>query len=161
MHKIEAKLHQMGYTLPEPFVYPRNNRRGWARSGNVLYLSGHGLGLQPLPGVRTSGRFGVDITEEEGYATARATALQMLASIKQAVGDLDRVTQVIRIFGMCKCTPEFMNQPQVIDGASDLFFELFGPVIGVHARTAVGMYALPKNISLEINGEFEVSPDPV
>ena len=157
MHAIEAKLKQMGYTLPEPFVYPKNNRRGCVRAGNMLYVSGHGLDLPKLPGVRQTGRFGVDITEEEGYATARAVALSILASIKQEIGDLDRVKQVVRLMGMCNVTPDYLKMPQIIDGASDLFFELYGPAAGCHARTAVGMAALPRGIAVEINGEFEVT----
>lgn len=157
MNVIESKLKAMGYTLPEPFVFPKANRRGCVRSGNILFLSGHGLGLPPLARVRNEGKLGLDMSEEEGYATARAVALTMLATIRQEVGDLDRVKQVVRLFGMVNCTPEFRLQPQVIDGASDLFFELYGPQAGCHARSAVGMAALPRGIAVEINGEFEVT----
>lgn len=156
MHAIEARLNQMGYTLPPPFVFPKKNRRGCVRVGNILYASGHGLELPKLAGVRQTGKFGVDMTDEEGYATARAVALTMLASIRQELGDLDRVRQVVRLFGMCNCTPDFVKMPQIIDGASDLFYELYGPVAGSHARTAVGMASLPRGIAVEINGEFEI-----
>lgn len=159
MDAIEQKLQAMGYTLPPPFVFPKKNRRGCVRSGRILYLSGHGLDLPALPGVRQTGRFGENITEEEGYATARAVMLTMLATIKAEVGTLDAVTQVVRIFGMCNATPDYHRMPQVIDGASDLLFELFGPEAGCHARTAVGMATLPRGIAVEINGEFEVRPD--
>ncbi len=151
--KIEAKLKQMGYELPPPFVFPKNNRTGCTQMGNLLLLSGHGLNLPSLPGVRQTGKFGVDITVEEGYATARAVALTMLASVKAHCGELDRVKRVLRLFGMCNCTPDFAQPPQVIDGASDLFFELFGTP---HARSAVGHVALPRGIAVEINGEFEL-----
>jgi enamine deaminase RidA (YjgF/YER057c/UK114 family) len=157
MHAIEAKLTQMGYTVPPAFVFPKKNRRGCVRVGNILYVSGHGLDLPKLPGVRQTGKFGVDVSDEEGYATARAVALTMLASIKQEIGDLDRVRQVVRLFGMCNCTPDFVKMPQIIDGASDLFYELYGPVAGSSARTAVGMASLPRGIAVEINGEFEVA----
>ena len=157
MNTIENKLKAMGYTLPPPFTFPKNNRTGCTQIGNLLLLSGHGLDLPKLPGVRQTGKFGVDISEEEGYATARAVALTMLASIKQEIGSLDKVKQVIRLFGMCNAAPDYAKMPQVIDGASDLFFELFGPTAGCHARTAVGMAALPRGIAVEINGEFEVS----
>jgi enamine deaminase RidA (YjgF/YER057c/UK114 family) len=157
MHAIEAKLKSMGYELPPPFVFPKQNRRGCVRVGNIVYVSGHGLDLPKLPNVRQTGRFGTDISEEEGYATARAVALTMLASIKQEIGDLDRVRQVVRLFGMCNVTPEFVRMPQIIDGASDLFYDLYGPVAGSHARTAVGMASLPRGIAVEINGEFEVA----
>lgn len=151
--KLEAKLRQLGYELPPPFTFPKHNRTGCTQAGTILYLSGHGLDLPKLPNVRQTGKFGVDITVEEGYATARAVALTMLASIKAHCGDLDRVKRVLRLFGMCNCTADFTQQPQVIDGASDLFFELFG---SPHARSAVGHAALPRGIAVEINGEFEL-----
>lgn len=158
MGAIESKLNAMGLTLPAPFIFPKANRRGAVRAGDMLYLSGHGLDLPPLAGVRAVGKLGADMSESEGYATARAVALAMLATVKQELGDLDRVKQVVRLFGMVNCTPDFQRQPQVIDGASDLFFELYGPQAGCHARSAVGMAALPRGIAVEINGEFEVAP---
>ena len=157
MSAIEAKLKAMGYELPPPFTFPKNNRRGAVRVGPMLYLSGHGLELPKLPGVRQTGVFGQDITDEEGYATARAVALTMLATIKQEVGTLDNVKQVVRLFGMCAVVPGYATMPRIIDGASDFFFELFGPQAGCHARTAVGMAAQPRGIAVEINGEFEVA----
>ena len=156
--KIEARLRQMGYELPPPFTFPKNNRTGATQAGTILYLSGHGRALPQLPNVRQSGKFGADISVEEGYATARAVALTMLATIKAHCGELDRVKRVLRLFGMCNCTPDFGQMPQVIDGASDLFFELFGPQAGQHARSAVGHAALPRGIAVEINGEFELYP---
>jgi enamine deaminase RidA (YjgF/YER057c/UK114 family) len=159
MHTVEARLNAMGYTLPPPFVFPKANRRGCVRVGEILYISGHGLALPALEGVRQTGRFGVDITEAEGYATARAVMLTVLATVKEAIGDLDRVKQVVRVFGMCNVTPEFVTMPAVIDGASDLVYELFGPEIGWHARTAVGMASLPRGIAVEINAEFQVALD--
>jgi enamine deaminase RidA (YjgF/YER057c/UK114 family) len=80
----------------------------------------------------------------------------MMATIKAHCGDLDRVKRVLRLFGMCNCTPDFLQQPQVIDGASDLLFELWGPEFGKHARSAVGHASLPRGIAVEINGEFEL-----
>ena len=123
------------------------------RDYTVLASKGHVRDLPENPG---KGKFGVDITDEEGYATARAVALTILASIKDVIGDLDRVRQVVRLFGMVNCMPDYTRMPQVIDGASDLFYELYGPVAGSHARSAVGMAALPRGIAVEINGEFEV-----
>jgi enamine deaminase RidA (YjgF/YER057c/UK114 family) len=157
MHEVEGRLNRMGYTLPEPFVFPKKNRRGCVRVGSILYLSGHGLNLPLLPQVRQTGRFGVDISAEEGYATARAVMLTILATVKEDIGDLDRVRRVVRIFGMCNVTPGFVGMPQIIDGASDLVFDLFGPDAGCHARTAVGMASLPRGIAVEINAEFEVA----
>ena len=156
--EIEARLRKLGYELPPPFTFPKNNRTGCTQSGNVIFLSGHGLALPQLPGVRQTGKFGLDITVEEGYATARAVALTMMATLKAHCGDLDRVKRVLRLFGMCNCTPDFVQQPGVIDGASDLFYEVWGPEAGRHARSAVGHAALPRGIAVEINGEFEVAP---
>ena len=159
MGTIEARLRAMGYELPPAFVFPKANRIGCTQAGTLLFLSGHGLDLPKLANVRQTGKLGADMTVEEGYATARAVALTMLATIKAHCGDLDRVKRVLRLFGMCNCTPDFAQQPQVIDGASDLFFELWGPEFGRHARSAVGHVALPRGIAVEINGEFElVSP---
>jgi YjgF/chorismate_mutase-like putative endoribonuclease len=157
MGKIEAKLKAMGYTLPPPFTFPKNNRTGCTQIGNLLLLSGHGLELPKLPGVRQSGKLGLDVSLEEGYATARAVALTMMATIKAHAGELDRVKRVLRLFGMVNCTPDFTQQPQIIDGASDLFFELWGPESGKHARSAVGHVSLPRGIAVEINGEFELA----
>ncbi len=156
MGSIETKLNALGYQLPPPFTFPKNNRTGCTQAGSILYLSGHGLELPKQPNVRQTGKFGVDITVEEGNATARAVALTMLATIKAHCGDLDRVKRVLRLFGMCNCTPDFVQHPLVIDGASDLFFELWGPEFGKHARTAVGQVSLPRGIAVEINGEFEL-----
>jgi enamine deaminase RidA (YjgF/YER057c/UK114 family) len=158
MGRIETKLKEMGYDLPPVFVYPSPNRCGCTRVGNVLYLSGHGLGLPLLPGVRQRGRVGAEISEAEGYATARAVALTMLSTVKAAIGDLDGVRKIVRLFGMVNCEQGFERMPAVIDGASDLFYELFGPEIGQHARSAVGQVSLPHRIAVEINGEIEVEP---
>jgi len=156
MGVIEERLRTLGYSLPSPFAYPSPNRTGCVRVGSMLYLSGHGLGLPALPGVKQRGKVPTEVSEEEAYATARAVALTMLATIKQHTGDLDHVKRVVRLFGMVNSTPDFERQFAVIDGASDLFLELWGPVHGQHARSAVGMAALPRRIAVEINGEFEL-----
>lgn len=110
-----------------------------------------------MPGdVKCHGKVGTEITEQEAYQTARAVALLMIASIKQHVGDLDRVKRVIRLYGMVNSAPGFERQFAVIDGASDLFYELWGPEFGRHARAAVGIAELPRRGILEIMGEFEV-----
>jgi enamine deaminase RidA (YjgF/YER057c/UK114 family) len=108
------------------------------------------------PGVKPKGKLGRELSVEDGYAAARAAALSILASLKQELGDLDRVKRVIRLFGMVNVTPGFDRMPEVIDGASDFFYELLGPQSGQHARSAVGMAELPHGIPVEINGEFEL-----
>jgi enamine deaminase RidA (YjgF/YER057c/UK114 family) len=156
MSGIETKLRAMGYTLPEAFDFPKANRTGCVLVGRVLFVSGHGRNLPHLPGVIHHGKLGAEVTIEQGYATARAVALSILASIKRELGDLDRLTRVIRLFGMVNVAPGFDRMPEVIDGASDFFYELLGPLAGKHARTAVGLAELPHGIPVEINGEFEV-----
>ena len=94
--------------------------------------------------------------QEEAQNAARLAALAMIASLQRELGDLDRISAWLRIFGMVNCAPDFELQPKVIDGASDLLYELFGPEYGCHARSAVGMGSLPHCIPVEINGEFEL-----
>ena len=155
MSAIEEKLKAMGLTLPPPRKFPSPNRRGCVRVGNIIFVSGHGA-HHPDMKWREAGKLGADITVEEGNMAARIAALAILSTVKQEVGDLDRVRRVIRLFGMVNCTADFPDMPAVIDGASDLFFELFGPEYGCHARSAVGQVNLPRGQPIEINGEFEV-----
>jgi enamine deaminase RidA (YjgF/YER057c/UK114 family) len=157
MSRIEEKLAAMGITLPPTHAYPSPNRTPAVLSHGILFLSGHGSGRHAMPeNVKQHGKVGADATEDEAYQTARAVALQMIASIKQAVGDLDRVTRVIRLYGMVNSAPGFDRQFGVIDGASDLFYEVWGPERGLHARAAVGIAELPRRALLEIMGEFEI-----
>jgi len=158
MGTVEEKLRKMGYTLPPTFKFPNPNRTGCVVVGSIVFVSGHGRGLPSLPNVKHTGKVGTDLIIEEGYATARAVALSILASLKHHLGDLDRVKRVVRLFGMVNAAPGFDRMPQVIDGASDFFYELFGPKNGQHARSAVGLAELPHGIPVEINGEFELRP---
>lgn len=154
MASIEQKLEEMGLRLPPPFVYPSPNRTGCVLTGNLLFLSGH-----PPPAdfnVVVHGKVGGTVSEEDAVAAARATALHMLASIKQQLGSLDRVRRVVKINGMVNSAPGFQRQFAVIDGASNLFYDLFGPEAGQHARSAVGMFELPREFCMEIEGVFEV-----
>jgi len=157
MSKIEAKLKKMGLEIPPTHPYPSPNRTSAVQVGNLLFLSGHGTGRQAMPlNIKQYGKVGGDVTEQEAYVCAKSAALCMLASIKDAVGDLDRVKRVIRLYGMVNCAPDFDRHMVVIDGASDLFYELWGPVYGQHARAAVGIGGLPRGAVLEIMGEFEL-----
>ena len=155
MGAIDDKIRSMGFTLPEPFKFPNPNRTGCVVVGSIIYVSGHGRNMGG-PNVKAHGKLGKNVTIEEGHATARAVALSMLASLKQELGDLDRIKRVIRLYGMVNVTPGFDRMPEVIDGASDFFYQLFGPKAGQHARTAVGLAELPHGIPIEINGEFEL-----
>jgi enamine deaminase RidA (YjgF/YER057c/UK114 family) len=157
MHgQIEARITEMGYMIPIPFKYPKPNRTGCVQVGSLLLVSGHGGNLPQLPGVKHVGKITRDVTEQEGYATARAVALTILATLKDELGDLDRVKRVVRLLGMVNVSPGFDRMPAVIDGASDFFYEVFGPIAGKHARTAVGVAELPHGMPVEINAEFEL-----
>src|ERR1700719_5268979 len=139
MSVLEEKIKAMGHVLPTPFKFPNPNRTGCVVVGSIVFASGHGRYNAPPPGIKTVGKLGRDLTVEEGYATARLVALSMLASLRQELGELDRVRRVIRLFGMVNVAPGFDRMPDVIDGASNFFYQLFGPKFGQHARTAVGM----------------------
>jgi enamine deaminase RidA (YjgF/YER057c/UK114 family) len=159
MGKIEAKLKKLGLEIPPTHPYPSPNRTSAVQAGNLLFLSGHGTGRQAMPlNIRQYGKVGGDVSEQEAYVCAKSAALCMLASIKNAVGNLDRVKRVIRLYGMVNCAPDFDRHMVVIDGASDLFYALWGPVYGQHARAAVGIAGLPRGAVLEIMGEFELHP---
>ena len=123
------------------------------RTGNLLYLAGKGPGLpgQPMP----SGKVGRDFTIEQGYEYARQTGLSLIAVMKAELGDLDKVTRIVKVLGLVNAMPEFGHQPEVINGCSDLFVEVFGER-GKHARSAVGLGSLPRGIPVEIEVIVEV-----
>jgi enamine deaminase RidA (YjgF/YER057c/UK114 family) len=157
MNAIETRLAGMGLRLPPVHPYPSPNRIPCVQVGNIVFLGGHSTARHPLMlGAKNTGKVGSEVTEQEAYVTARAVALQILASLKALLGDLDRVKRVIRLHGMVNSAPGFERQFAVIDGASDLFFELWGPERGAHARSAVGVAELPRRSVLEIVGEFEL-----
>lgn len=143
---VEAKLDAMGIVLPE-MPPPIANYVRSVRSGNLVFLAGHGP-LKP-DGHYVTGRLGDDLSVEQGYEAARLTCLALLSSLKEEIGDLDKVTRIVRVFGMVKATPEFSDHPKVINGCSDLLVELYGDN-GRHARAAVGMTSLPIGIAVEI-----------
>lgn len=159
MARIEAHLATMGLILPPPLVPPGGAALPFAfvrLRGRRAFISGHGP-LAPDGSVaRPLGKVGRDLTLEQGYAAARLTALAILGSLQRALGDLDRIAAWGRIFGMVNSAPGFDRQPAVINGFSDLILELFGPEVGAHARSAVGMAELPFGIPVEIEGEVEI-----
>ncbi len=122
--------------------------------GNTLYVSGHGP--RRANGDRVVGKVGADMTLEEGHEAARLVGLQVLSTVRAAVGSLDRVVRVAKVLGMVNCTPDFTQQPQVINGFSELMVEVFGDLPGKAARSAVGMSALPGGIPVEIESIFEI-----
>ncbi len=157
MGAIENKLMKMGLRLPPVHPYPSANRIPCVQAGNILFLGGHSTARHPLMfGAKNTGKVGTEVTEQEAQLAARAVAMQMLASIKAHTTDLDRVKRVIRLHGMVNSAPGFERQFAVIDGASDLFVELWGVERCAHARSAIGVAELPRRSVLEIVGEFEV-----
>jgi len=150
--QAEAKLQQLGLTLP-PLPEPFGNRVRAVRTGNLIFQAG--VAPRRADDSTVTGKLGRDLTVEQGYEAARLCALNLLANLKEAIGDLDKVTRVVKLLGMVNSDPEFGEQPKVINGASDLFVEVFGEK-GRHARSAVGMGALPGGIAVEIESIVEV-----
>ena len=150
--KVEKKLKEMGLELPSAGK-PVANYVSAVRAGNLVFLSGHG----PVraDGSLITGKVGVDLSVEEGYEAARQVALVLMASLKVEIGDLDKVRRIVKLLGMVNCPPDFVDQPKVINGASDLLVSVFEDK-GKHARSAVGMNSLPMNISVEIEMIVEV-----
>jgi|tagenome__1003787_1003787.scaffolds.fasta_scaffold20817644_2 enamine deaminase RidA (YjgF/YER057c/UK114 family) len=153
--KTEQRLKELGIELTVP-TSPMANYVNAVRTGNLLYLAGKGPGLpgKPLP----VGKVGRDLTVEQAYVHARETGLSLIAVMKAELGDLDKVKRIVKVLGMVNATPEFGNQPEVINGCSDLFVEVFGDR-GRHARSAVGMGSLPRGIPVEIEVIVEVEGD--
>lgn len=146
MPQIEAKLQSLGLTLPSPPAPVANYVRA-VTVGNLVFLSGHGPSRDGA--FAFQGKVGADKTVEEGYEAAKLVMLNCLSSLKEEIGDLDRVERIVKLLGMVNCTEEFGHHPEVINGASDLLVELYGER-GRHARSAVGMQSLPRDITVEI-----------
>ena len=150
----EARLQELGIELPTPPAPVANYVRS-VRTGNLVFLAGHGP-LKPEGGYVT-GKVGQDLTVEQGYEAARLTAIALLASLKAEIGDLGKVTRIVKVMGMVNATDAFTEHPQVINGFSDLMVEVFGERRGKHARAAVGMNSLPIGIAIEIEMVVEVA----
>ena len=161
MSRIEERLARLGLVLPAPFKVPPGVVLPFQFvriAGSRAFLSGHGPQNADGSIAEPLGKVGRDLTVEQGYAAARLTALSMLGSLKRALGDLDRIAHWQRVLGMVNSSPGFNRQPAVINGFSDLILELFGPEVGSHARSAVGMAELPFDFPVEIEGEVEIRP---
>lgn len=148
----EARLAELGITLPEVSA-PVANYVNAVRSGNLLFLAGKGP--KRTNGEYIVGKVGRELSIEQGYEAARLTGLAQLAVLKAELGNLNRVKRIVKVTGMVNCTPDFASQPEVVNGFSDLMVEVFGER-GKHARAAVGMNALPRNIAVEIEMLVEV-----
>jgi len=147
----EARLAELGLELP-PVYTPHANYLRAVRTGNLVFLGGHSECQEPY----LTGKVGADRTADEAYGAARRTALCLLASLKAEIGDLRHVVRIVRVYGMVNATEDFTGHSAVINGASDLLVEVFGPR-GRHARAAVGMASLPLNLTVEIEMVVEVA----
>ena len=143
----EARLVELGIVLP-PAPKPGGVYKPLVRVGQLAYLSGHGPSLDGT--TYLTGRVGADLTLEDGKAAARQVGLSLLATMKRELGSLDRVARVIKTLALVNCTDDFTQQPQVVNGFSELFAEVFGPDAGVGARSALAANTLPGNIPVEI-----------
>jgi enamine deaminase RidA (YjgF/YER057c/UK114 family) len=153
--EVEKKLAEMGLSLP-PSPSPVANYVPAVRSGNLLFVSGHGPAFVKDGKIEyIRGKLGGDLAVEQGYEAARQVTLNILQSIKGVIGDLDKVRRIVKVLGFVNCTEDFPDQPKVINGASDLLVALYGER-GRHARSAVGMQQLPFGIAVEIEMVVEV-----
>ncbi len=152
MTDVEAKLAELGHELPPP-PDPVGNYLPAARSGNIIWLAG--VGSRRADGSRISGKLGAELTVAQGYEAAQWAALNLLARMKAELGDLDRVSRILKVVGMVNSDPAFTEQAAVVDGASDLFVALYGER-GRHSRSAPGMAALPGNTAVICDCVIEV-----
>ena len=153
MSKAEDKLKEMGLTIPDPSP-PGGNYIPARRTGNVVFLSG--VTPSRPDGTPFAGKVGRDLTVEEGYAAAQNCALKLLCNLRNEIGDLDKVTQVIKLLGMVNSDPDFTQPPAVVNGCSDLLVNVFGEK-GRHARSAVGLATLPGGVAVEVEMIVEVA----
>jgi enamine deaminase RidA (YjgF/YER057c/UK114 family) len=153
MNSIDEKLKSLGIVLPTP-MKPVANYVPWVKSGNMVYISGQGAVVNGK--VQFPGKLGDTVSLEDGAKSARLTGINILAQLREAAdGDLSKVKRIVKLVGFVACTPEFTDQPKVINGASDLMVEVFGEK-GRHARSAVGVPSLPLNFSVEIEAIAEL-----
>lgn len=149
---FDKRLKDLNIVLAKPSA-PLASYVKTVRVGNLVYMAGHGP--DKPDGTRVTGRVGDDLTLEQGQEAARLTAISLLSSLKAELGDLNKVKRIVKVLGMVQCTPEFKDQPKVMNAFSDLMVQVFGEK-GKHARSAVGMSALPANWATEIEMVVEV-----
>lgn len=145
---VDKRLEELGLELPDP-INPAANYVRYHTVGNLLYISGTGPSAD-----HKKGKLGAEVSVEEGYEAAKSVGLQLLATAKDALGSLDRITKTVKILGMVNSDPSFGDQPKVMNGCSDLLVDVLGEA-GRHTRSAVGFVALPNQISVEIEATFE------
>lgn len=156
MGRIETRLRELQLVLPPPtqVVVPFQFVR---ILGTRALISGHGPQAADGSFARPLGKVGRDLSLEQGYVAARLTGLSILGSLQRALGDLDRIAAWSRVFGMVNSAAGFTEQPRVMNGFSDLILQVFGPDVGAHSRSAVGMAELPFGIPVEIEGEVALT----
>ena len=152
MSAIEKRLEELGITLPPPAT-PVANYVTTVHTGNLVFTSGHGPGRGEDKIFKS--QLGTDATIEDGYQSARQTAINLISTLKNALGDLDRIKRIVKVVGFVNSSSDFTEQPAVVHGASDLFVEVFGDK-GKHARSAVGMSQLPGGIPVEVELVVEI-----
>jgi len=152
---IDTRLMELGLVLPRPFDYPKRNRTGFVQVGTTLYCSGHPPAADSH-GAFPRGKVGAEISEEQGYQHARSAALMILSSIAARHGSLDNLKRVVKVTGLVNAAPGMERAFAVVDGASDVFFEIWGDPLGCHARTAYGVAELPRNFPIEVEAIFEL-----
>ncbi len=153
MPTAEARLIELGLTLPPARVPTGTDHVPYVRTGNLVFVGGD-VSRRP-DGTVLTGKLGENMTSAEGYQAARGIVLSVLSTVKSAIGDLERIVRVVRLFGMVNATPDFTEHPQVINGASELLIDVFGER-GVHTRAAVGMASLPHGVAVELETIFYV-----
>jgi hypothetical protein len=160
MPQIEDRLRALGLLLPPPPTPPPGVLLPFQFVrvlGRRALISGHGPQNPDGSFAAPLGKLGREVTLEQGYVAARLTALSILGSLQRALGDLDRIAAWGRVLGMVNAAPGFTRHPSVINGFSDLILELFGPEVGAHSRSAVGLAELPFDLPVEIEGEVELA----
>lgn len=151
-YDVNQKIENLGYTLPKPGV-PVANYVNSVRTGNLVFMAGKGA--RDEAGNLITGKLGQELTIEEGYEASKRVAIAQLGALKEEIGDLNKVKRIVKVLGMVNATSDFTNHPEVINGFSDTMVEIFGER-GKHARAAVGMGSLPRNLAVEIEMIVEV-----
>jgi len=151
---VEQKLAAQGIVLPEPRA-AMANYVGVVRTGNLLFISGQ-VCANAEGKLVAKGKLGAGVSTEQGYEAAKTCGVNLLAQIKAALGDLDKVVRVVRLGGFVNSAPDYLDGPKVLNGASDLMVAAFGDK-GRHARSTVGVASLPADAAVEVEGVFEVS----
>lgn len=160
MAEIERRIDELGLVLPAPLVAPPGVVLPFEFVkilGDRAVFSGHGPQAMDGSVAGPLGKVGADLTVEQGYAAAWSTGLSIIGSLQRALGDLDRIVGWTRVFGMVNAAPGFTRTPAVLNGCSDLILEVFGPAVGAHTRSAVGLAELPFGIPVEIEGEVQIA----